>query len=157
MTTQQTRTSKVNTVSCILLNILVSIYRFESFTWIPIQILYIHGHFKLRSMKLHVLMIKLTPSLGRLCFYKDSIKQTKASPSIKCPLTETKNFKVIIFNSESVWRIIATKRCDFIGELSRGRCAHRSFSYLGKKIWLCMHLRNLGSDTVVRTSSTPSC
>ena len=30
------------------------------FTWIPIQILYIHGHFKLRNMKLHVLMIKLT-------------------------------------------------------------------------------------------------
>ena len=52
--------SKLNTVSCILLNILASIYRFESFTWIPIQILYIHGHFKLRNMKLHVLMIKLT-------------------------------------------------------------------------------------------------
>ena len=31
----------------------------ESFTWIPIQILYIHGHFKLPNMKLHVLMIKL--------------------------------------------------------------------------------------------------
>ena len=28
--------------------------------WIPIQILYIHGHFKLRNIKLHVLMIKLT-------------------------------------------------------------------------------------------------
>ena len=39
-------------VSCILLNILASIYRFESFTWIPVQILYIHGHFKLRNMKL---------------------------------------------------------------------------------------------------------
>ena len=37
----------VNTVSCILLNILASIYQFESFTWIPIQIFYIHGHFKL--------------------------------------------------------------------------------------------------------------
>ena len=59
-TTQQTKTSKVNTVSCSLLNILASIYRFKSFTWIPIQILYIHGHFKLRNMKLHVLMIKLT-------------------------------------------------------------------------------------------------
>ena len=35
-------------------------YQFESFTWIPIQILYIHGHFKLRNMKLHVLTIKLT-------------------------------------------------------------------------------------------------
>ena len=46
--------SKVDTVSCILLNILASIYRFESFTWIPKQILYIHGHFKF------VLMIKLT-------------------------------------------------------------------------------------------------
>ena len=32
ITTQQTKTSKVNTVSCILLNILASIYRFESFT-----------------------------------------------------------------------------------------------------------------------------
>ena len=60
ITTQQTKTNKVNTVSCILLNILACIYRFESFTWIPIQILYIHGHFKLRNMKLHVLMIKLT-------------------------------------------------------------------------------------------------
>ena len=50
---QQAKTRKVNTVSCILLNILASIYRFESFTWIPIQILYIHGHFKLRNMKLH--------------------------------------------------------------------------------------------------------
>ena len=56
-TTQQTKTSKVNTVSCILLKILASIYRFESFTWIPIQI---HGHFKLRNLKLHLLMIKLT-------------------------------------------------------------------------------------------------
>ena len=156
MTTQQTKTSKVNTVSCILLNILASIYRFESFTWIPIQILYIHGHFKLRNMKLHVLMIKLTPSLGRLCFCKDSIKQTKASPSIKCPLTETKNFKVIVFNSESVWRIIATKRCDFIGS-SREEGARIGAPYLGKKIWLCMHLRNLVPDKVVRTSSTPSC
>ena len=53
-------TRPLNTVSCILLNILASIYRFESFTWIPIQILYIHGHFKLRNMKLHVLMIRLT-------------------------------------------------------------------------------------------------
>ena len=60
ITTQQTKTSKVNTVSCILLNILASIHRFESFTWILIQILYIHGHFKLRNMRLHVLMIKLT-------------------------------------------------------------------------------------------------
>ena len=60
ITTQQTKTRKVNTVSCILLNIVASIYRFESFTWISIQILYIHGHFKLRNMKLHVLMIKLT-------------------------------------------------------------------------------------------------
>ena len=59
-TMQQTKTSKVNTVSCILLKILASIYRFESFTWIPIQILYIHSHFKLCNMKLHVLMIKLT-------------------------------------------------------------------------------------------------
>ena len=32
ITTQRTKTSKVNTVSCILLNILASIYRFESFT-----------------------------------------------------------------------------------------------------------------------------
>ena len=32
ITTQQTKTSKVNTLSCILLNILASIYRFESFT-----------------------------------------------------------------------------------------------------------------------------
>ena len=32
ITTQQTKTSKVNTVSCILLNILASIYRFEPFT-----------------------------------------------------------------------------------------------------------------------------
>ena len=47
ITTQRTKTSKVNTVRCILFNILASIYRFESFTWIPIQILYIHGHFKL--------------------------------------------------------------------------------------------------------------
>ena len=39
---------------------IASIYQFESFTWIPIQILYIHSHFKLRNMKLHVLMIKLT-------------------------------------------------------------------------------------------------
>ena len=31
-TMQQTKTSKVNTVSCILLKILASIYRFESFT-----------------------------------------------------------------------------------------------------------------------------
>ena len=46
-------------VSCILLNLLASIYRFESFTWIPLQILHIHGHFKLRNMKVHVLMIKL--------------------------------------------------------------------------------------------------
>ena len=45
ITTQQAKTSKVNTVSCILLNILASIYLLESFTWIPIQILYIHGHF----------------------------------------------------------------------------------------------------------------
>ena len=30
------------------------------FTWIPIQILYTHGHFKLRNIKLHMLMIKLT-------------------------------------------------------------------------------------------------
>ena len=29
---EKTNTSKVNTVSCILLNILASIYRFESFT-----------------------------------------------------------------------------------------------------------------------------
>ena len=57
ITTQQTKISKVNTVSCILVNILASIYRFESFTWIPIQILYIHGHFKLRNIKLHMLMI----------------------------------------------------------------------------------------------------
>ena len=28
--------------------------------WFPIQILYIHGHFNSRNMKLHVLMIKLT-------------------------------------------------------------------------------------------------
>ena len=54
-----------NTVSCILLNILASIYRFESFTGIPIQILYIQGHFKLRNMKLHVLTTH-TLSLGRL-------------------------------------------------------------------------------------------
>ena len=32
ITTQQTKTIKVNTVSCILVNILASIYRFESFT-----------------------------------------------------------------------------------------------------------------------------
>ena len=84
-------------------------------------------------------------SVKRICirrdgghlFFKDSIKQTKASPSIKCPLTKTKNFQVIIFNSESVWGIIATKRCDFIGELSRGNCAHRS-TILGLEI-LVMH------------------
>ena len=34
-------------------------YVLESFTWIPLQILYIHGHFKLRNRKLHVLMIQL--------------------------------------------------------------------------------------------------
>ena len=39
-------------VSCVvifpgmLFKILVSIYILESFTWIPIQILYVHGHFK---------------------------------------------------------------------------------------------------------------
>ena len=48
------------------MNILASIYLPESFTWIPLQVLYIHGHFKLRNVKLHVLMIKLTLSLGRL-------------------------------------------------------------------------------------------
>ena len=47
-------------VSCILLNILASIYLLESFTWIPIEIIYIHGYFKLCNMKLYVLMIKLT-------------------------------------------------------------------------------------------------
>ena len=29
-----------------VLFLLASIYLFESFTWIPIQILYVHGHFK---------------------------------------------------------------------------------------------------------------
>ena len=47
----------------------------KSFTWIPIQILYIHGHFKLRNMKLHVLMIKLTHWAWAAC----------ASPSLSRP------------------------------------------------------------------------
>ena len=72
ITTQQTKTSKVNTLSCILLNILASIYRFESFTWFPIQILYIHGHFKLYNMKLLVLMIKLTHWAWAACVWNGS-------------------------------------------------------------------------------------
>ena len=77
ITTQQTKTSKVNTVSCILLNIRASIYRFESFTWIPIprvpiQILYIHGHFKLSNMKLHMLMIKLTHWAWAACAWTNA-------------------------------------------------------------------------------------
>ena len=48
---------------------IASIYQFESFTWIPIQILYIHSHFKLRNMKLHVLMIKLTQWAWAACAY----------------------------------------------------------------------------------------
>ena len=58
-------------VSFILLNILASIYRHESFTWIPIQILYIHRHFKLRNMKLHVLMIKRTHWAWAACGQKN--------------------------------------------------------------------------------------
>ena len=40
ITTQQEKTSKANKEWCILLKILASIYLLESFTWIPIQILY---------------------------------------------------------------------------------------------------------------------
>ena len=58
-------------VSFILLNILASIYWLESFTWIPIQILYIHRHFKLRNMKLHVLMIKRTLWAWAACGQKN--------------------------------------------------------------------------------------
>ena len=46
ITTQQEKTSKANKETCILMKILASIYLLESFTWIPIQILYVHGHFK---------------------------------------------------------------------------------------------------------------
>ena len=46
ITTQQEKTSEANKERCILLKILASIYLLESFTWIPIQILYVHGHFK---------------------------------------------------------------------------------------------------------------
>ena len=52
------------------------IYRFESFTWIPIQILYIHGHFKLINMKLHVLMIKLTHWAWAACAVGSRINAT---------------------------------------------------------------------------------
>ena len=63
ITKQQAKTSKFNTVSCILLNILQRVFIY----FIPIQILYIHGHFKLRNIKLHVLTIKLTHSAWAAC------------------------------------------------------------------------------------------
>ena len=48
---QQANTGKVFKVSCNLLKILASICRLESFTCIPIQILFVPGHFGLRNMK----------------------------------------------------------------------------------------------------------
>ena len=42
------------------MKILASIYLVESFTWIPIKILYVHGHFKeYAKKKPHLLLIKL--------------------------------------------------------------------------------------------------
>ena len=90
---------KVNTVSCILLNILASIYRFESFTWIPIQILYIHGHFKLRNMKLHVLPHTL--SLGVLCADELNRKFSFVCGA-GCPRTKPKKVPPLIQFSDKV-------------------------------------------------------
>ena len=64
--TQKAKTSKVNKVRCSLLQTLASIYILESFTWIPIQILYVHGHFNnvkdytIWDHPYYILMIKLS-------------------------------------------------------------------------------------------------
>ena len=44
ITTQQVRTNQVKKVKLFLLKIPATIYLLESMTWIPVQILYVHGH-----------------------------------------------------------------------------------------------------------------
>ena len=143
MTTQQTKTNKVKTASCILLNILASICRFESFTWIPIQILYIHGHFKLRNMKLHVLTIKLThwawAVCGRTRVQREFLLRTSVTYSLPCHAScQVKYFGKYSEGSER-FRWESTKRqCSFI--FPTLPLAAPSFNSCGS-LWITEHNR----------------
>ena len=133
--TQQTKTSKVNTESCILLNIVAIIYRFESFHWTPIQILYIHGHFKLANMKLQVLMIKLTHWAWAACGSGSNAKwPDKICECVLNYKMETRTIECVAFFYHE-----GAKRDDFI-QKNKFRCCVDS-SQWGSVVKLREHVR----------------